>query len=280
MITGSGLCEVQKDFSDRVFDVGISEQHAITFAAGLSLTEMLPFCAIYSTFLQRGYDQVIHDIAIQKLPVRFLIDRAGFVGSDGPTHHGSFDIAMLMSLPSFVIMAPSCGLDLVKMINTMVKITDRPSAVRYPRSFIPENNVIITDELLEIGKGRFVKHGETLAILSFGTSLADVLEADIILKKNNINATVFDILFAKPIDEDAIIKIASNHSIIVSVEDGGFGGVGSAIAKILNEIKYPGSFRALHHSFDNFIAHSSILEQKQKSGIDAWGIVDCVLAIK
>ncbi len=277
MISGSGLSYLAKSFGDRVFDVGIAEQHAITFCAGLVANGMIAFCSIYSTFLQRSYDQIIHDVAIQNLPVRFLIDRAGFVGQDGVTHHGSFDISMLISLPNFVIMAPSGGLELNKMINTAININDQPSAIRYPKTVIPENTIDITNEVLEIGKGNFIKNGKQIAVLSFGDTLGCVIEADKILQNHNIDITIFDLRFAKPIDVKSITEIAQTHSIIISIEDGGFGGIGMAILETLNNIRYKGYFKALHHSCEKFIEHASIEEQKRQAGIDSKEIIDLIL---
>lgn len=274
MIAGSGLVQLREKFADRVFDVGIAEQHAVTFSAGLARAGMIPFCAIYSTFLQRGYDQVIHDVAIQKLPVRFLIDRAGFVGGDGATHHGSFDVSMLLAIPNFVVMAPSSGQELVQMINTCLAINDKPSAVRYPRDNI-DDNFIINDEIIEIGKGKIVCEGEKTAILSLGTCLKDAINA----AKKFDNITIFDLRFAKPIDRDAIIKIAKSHDKIISIEDGGFGGIGSVIAQILHQINYKGTFKSLHYSDEFFTEHADVSYQKSINKIDEQAIIDCLTII-
>ncbi|NBO24750.1 MAG: 1-deoxy-D-xylulose-5-phosphate synthase, partial [Chlamydiae bacterium] len=258
-------------------DVGIAEQHSVTFSAGLAAAGMIPFCAIYSTFLQRAYDQVIHDVAIQKLPVRFLIDRAGFVGNDGATHHGSFDISMLINLPNFVVMSPSSAQELELMINTLYSINDKPSAVRYPRESVADN-IIITDKILEIGKGKMINQGNDIAILSFGDCLKDVLLATQNLNKDNINPTIFDLRFAKPIDEDSIKEISLNHNAIICIEDGGSGGLCAAVLSFLNSINYRGIFQGLYHQ-DFFAEHMSREKQKMLNKIDHISIYEAVMKI-
>jgi 1-deoxy-D-xylulose-5-phosphate synthase len=222
-------------FPKRMFDVGIAEQHAVTFAAGLAAEGFKPFAAIYSTFLQRAYDQVVHDVAIQSLPVRFAIDRAGLVGADGPTHAGSFDITYLSTLPNFVVMAASDESELVKMISTSVDINDRPSAFRYPRGVGIGTELPSIDVKLEIGKGRVIQEGKKLAIINFGARLNECLNASMNLNKKGINITIADARFAKPLDENLIWQLATDHESIITIEEGSIGGFGSHVAKFLSE---------------------------------------------
>jgi 1-deoxy-D-xylulose-5-phosphate synthase len=235
MPSGTGLDIFGKRFPERTFDVGIAEQHAVTFAAGLAADGMKPFAAIYSTFLQRGYDQVVHDVAIQRLPVRFALDRAGLVGDDGPTHAGSFDIGYLGQLPGFVIMAPADEAELAHMISTAVEIDDRPSAFRYPRG--NGVGVAIPDlaEPLEIGRGRIVREGGAIAILSLGTRLTESLKAADLLAARGYSATVADARFAKPLDIDMILRLAREHEILITVEEGAMGGFGAFVLQALAE---------------------------------------------
>jgi 1-deoxy-D-xylulose-5-phosphate synthase len=233
MPSGTGLNLFEKKFPDRMFDVGIAEQHAVTFAAGLTTEGYKPFAAIYSTFLQRAYDQVVHDVALQSLPVRFAIDRAGLVGADGPTHAGSFDITYLATLPNFVVMAPSDEAELVKMINTSVQINDRPSAFRYPRGNGVGVELPNLDEVLEIGKGKIISEGKKVAILNLGTRLQQCLEAKEILSKKGINITIVDARFVKPLDEKLILEVASNHEVLITIEEGSIGGFGSHVSQLL-----------------------------------------------
>ena len=235
MPSGTGLDIFGEKFPKRMFDVGIAEQHAVTFAAGLATEGLKPYAAIYSTFLQRAYDQVVHDVAIQKLPVRFAIDRAGLVGADGPTHAGSFDITYLSTLPNFVVMAASNEAELVRMINTSVEINDRPSAFRYPRGTGLGVELPSIDEKLEIGKGKVFLEGKKLAIISFGARLNECLNAAENLKKKGINITVIDARFAKPLDENLIWQIATNHEAIITIEEGSIGGFGSHVSHFLSE---------------------------------------------
>jgi len=232
---GTGLDVFGKKFPKRMFDVGIAEQHAVTFAAGLATEGFKPYVAIYSTFLQRAYDQVVHDVAIQSLPVRFAIDRAGLVGADGPTHAGSFDITYLSTLPNFVVMAASDESELVKMINTSVDINDRPIAFRYPRGTAFGAELPSIDEKLVIGKGKIISEGKKLAILSFGTRLNECLIAYENLKKKGINITIVDARFAKPLDENLIWQIATDHEAIITIEEGSIGGFGSHVSNFLSE---------------------------------------------
>jgi 1-deoxy-D-xylulose-5-phosphate synthase len=233
MPSGTGLDLFGKRFPERTFDVGIAEQHAVTFAAGLAADGMRPFAAIYSTFLQRGYDQVVHDVAIQHLPVRFAMDRAGLVGADGPTHAGSFDIGYLGALPGFVIMAPSDEAELAAVIATACEIDDRPSAFRYPRG---DGIGVEIPELaapLEIGKGRVVREGTSVAILSLGTRLQASLKAAEMLSTRGVSVTVADARFAKPLDEDLILRLAREHEALITVEEGAAGGFGAFVLHLL-----------------------------------------------
>ena len=235
MPTGTGMDIFGKKFPDRMFDVGIAEQHAVTFAAGLATEGYKPFAAIYSTFLQRAYDQVVHDVAIQNLPVRFAIDRAGLVGADGPTHAGAFDITYLSTLPNFVVMGASDEAELVKMINTAVSIDDRPSAFRYPRGNGLGVELPAINEILEIGKGKIVKEGKKVAILSFGGRLQESLKAAEKLDAKGISTTVADARFAKPIDKKLIMDLCLNHEVLITIEEGSIGGFGSHVFQMLSE---------------------------------------------
>ncbi len=220
-------------FPERHFDVGIAEQHAVTFAAGLAADGMKPFCAIYSTFLQRGYDQVVHDVAIQKLPVRFALDRAGLVGADGATHAGSFDIGYLGALPGFVCMAPSDEADLARMVKTALEIDDGPSAIRYPRGEGIGVEIPTDLKALEIGKGRIIREGTTIAILSYGARMQEVLKAADMLSAQGLSVTVADARFAKPLDKDLVERLAKNHEVLVTIEEGATGGFGSFVLEHL-----------------------------------------------
>jgi 1-deoxy-D-xylulose-5-phosphate synthase len=232
---GTGVDIFQKAFPARSFDVGIAEQHGVTFAAGLATEGFKPFAAIYSTFLQRAYDQVVHDVAIQRLPVRFVLDRAGLVGADGPTHAGAFDVAYLGCLPGFVLMAAADEAELVHMVATQVAIDDRPSALRYPRGDgigvdMPEFGVA-----LEIGKGRIVREGTSIALLSLGTRLQECLKAADMLAAQGLSATVADARFAKPLDTDLVLRLAKEHEVLITVEEGAIGGFGAFVLQTLAE---------------------------------------------
>ena len=235
MPSGTGINIFQKQFPKRTFDVGIAEQHAVTFAAGLATEGYKPYAAIYSTFLQRAYDQVVHDVAIQSLPVRFAIDRAGLVGADGPTHAGSFDITYLATLPNFIVMAASDEAELVRMINTSVDINDRPCAFRYPRGNGIGIELPSIDEKLKIGKGRVVQEGTNVCILSLGTRLEECKIAAKELKNKGISTTIVDARFAKPLDEELIIRCAREHEMLITIEEGSIGGFGSHVANLLAE---------------------------------------------
>jgi 1-deoxy-D-xylulose-5-phosphate synthase len=235
MPTGTGLDLFAERFPKRTFDVGIAEQHAVTFAAGLAADGMKPFCAIYSTFLQRGYDQVVHDVAIQNLPVRFAMDRAGLVGADGPTHAGSFDIGYLGALPGMVLMAAADEAELCRMVATAVEIDDRPSAFRYPRGEGMGIDLPDPARPLEIGRGRVVREGTSIALLSLGTRLQECLAAADLLAARGISATVADARFAKPLDEDLILRLAREHEALITVEEGSIGGFGAFVLHLLAE---------------------------------------------
>ena len=235
MPDGTGLNLFAERFPRRCFDVGIAEQHAVTFSAGLAAAGLKPFCALYSTFLQRGYDQVVHDVAIQRLPVRFAIDRAGLVGADGATHAGAFDIAFLANLPGMVVMAAADEAELVHMVATAAAIDDRPSAFRYPRGEGVGVEMPERGQPLEIGKGRIVATGGRVAILSFGTRLSEVLKARESLSQRGLAPTVADARFAKPLDRDLILQLASDHEALITIEEGAIGGFGSHVAQLLAE---------------------------------------------
>jgi len=235
MPSGTGMDIFAKKFPDRMFDVGIAEQHAVTFAAGLATQGYKPFAAIYSTFLQRAYDQVVHDVAIQSLPVRFAIDRAGLVGADGPTHAGSFDITYLSTLPNFIVMAASDEAELIRMINTSVSINDKPSAFRYPRGNGVGVELPQINEILEIGKGKIIKEGKKVAILNFGGRLQECMKAANALDAKGISTTVADARFAKPLDQKLIMDLCINHEVLITIEEGSIGGFGSHVFHMLSE---------------------------------------------
>ncbi len=232
---GTGMDIFGKEFPKRMFDVGIAEQHAVTFAAGMATEGYKPYAAIYSTFLQRAYDQVVHDVAIQSLPVRFAIDRAGLVGADGSTHAGSFDITYLSTLPNFIVMAASDEAELVKMINTSVDIDDRPCAIRYPRGVGVGVELPSIEEKIQIGKGRIIQNGSQVCLLSLGTRLEECKLAAEHLKQKGVSTTIVDARFAKPLDEELIIKCAREHEILFSIEEGSIGGFGSHVKNLLAE---------------------------------------------
>ena len=232
---GTGMDIFAKEFPKRMFDVGIAEQHAVTFSAGLATEGFKPYAAIYSTFLQRAYDQVVHDVAIQSLPVRFAIDRAGLVGADGSTHAGSFDITYLSTLPNFIVMAASDEAELVKMINTSVDINDKPSAIRYPRGSGIGLDLPSIDEKIAIGKGRIIREGNQICILSLGTRLEECKIAAEDLKSKGFSTTIVDARFAKPLDQELILKCAREHEIMITIEEGSIGGFGSHVKNLLAE---------------------------------------------
>jgi len=279
MPSGTGLESFMKKYPSRTFDVGIAEQHAVTFAAGLACEGMKPFAAIYSTFLQRAYDQVVHDVAIQSLPVRFAIDRAGLVGADGPTHAGSFDITYLSTLPNFVVMAASDEAELVKMINTSTDINDRPCAFRYPRGNGIGVDLPSIDEKLKIGKGRIVQEGKKIAILNFGARLNETLKASEILEKKGIKPTIIDARFAKPLDENLIWQVANDHELLLTLEEGSIGGFGSHISQFLSDRNLLDNnlkFRSMIFP-DKFIDQDKPEEMYKIAGMDSISIVEKIL---
>ncbi len=275
MPSGTGVDLFEKEFPKRTFDVGIAEQHAVTFAGGLATEGFKPFCAIYSTFLQRAYDQVVHDIAIQKLPVRFALDRAGLVGADGPTHAGAFDVAYLGCLPGFVLMAAADEADLVHMVATQVAIDDRPSALRYPRGEgrgvpMPEEGIP-----LEIGKGRILREGHKVALFSYGARLGECLKAADELAALGLSTTVADARFAKPLDTDLLLRLAREHEVLVTIEEGAIGGFGSQVLQTLADhgvLDTGLKVRAMVLP-DVFIDQDTPAAMYAKAGLDARGIV-------
>ena len=273
---GTGVDIFGKAFPDRTFDVGIAEQHAVTFAAGLATQGYKPFVAIYSTFLQRAYDQVVHDVAIQQLPVRFIMDRAGLVGADGPTHAGSFDLAYLGCLPQFVIMAAADEAELVHMVATAATIDDRPSALRYPRGDGVGIELPTAGVPLEIGRGRIITQGTTVALLSLGTRLAECTKAAEALAAHGISTTVADARFAKPLDTDLVLRLAREHELLVTVEEGAIGGFGAHVMQFLSEVGALDRTNFKIRSMilpDVFIDHDSPPVMYAKAGLDANGIV-------
>jgi len=274
MPSGTGMDRFGEKFPSRMFDVGIAEQHAVTFAGGLATEGYKPYAAIYSTFLQRAYDQVVHDIAIQSLPVRFAIDRAGLVGADGPTHAGSFDITYLSTLPNFIVMAASDEAELVRMINTSVDINEKPSAFRYPRGNGIGAILPSLDEKIDIGKGRIIKEGKKLALINFGARLQECLIAQENLSKKGVNITIIDARFCKPLDESLIWQVATDHEAIITIEEGSIGGFGSHVGQFLaeknlldNNLKYRSMILP-----DRFIEHDKPELMYGYAGLDAKSI--------
>lgn len=281
MPDGTGLSLMAERYPSRCFDVGIAEQHGVTFSAALAAGGMKPFCALYSTFLQRGYDQVVHDVAVQRLPVRFAIDRAGLVGADGPTHAGSFDIAFLANLPGFVIMAPSDEAELLHMITTAASIDDGPSAVRYPRGAGIGVDMPERGEVLEIGKGRIIRDGSRVAILSLGTRLGEVEKAADALSAKGIRPTIADARFAKPLDRDMILELARSHDALITIEEGAVGGFGSHVAQLLADegVFDTGlKFRSMTLP-DTFVDHADMAAMYQVAGLAAADIESKVLDV-
>jgi 1-deoxy-D-xylulose-5-phosphate synthase len=280
MPSGTSLDKFAERFPERCFDVGIAEQHGVTFAAGLACEGFKPFAAIYSTFLQRGYDQVVHDVAIQKLPVRFAIDRAGLVGADGATHAGSYDVAYLSCLPGFVVMAAADELELMHMVATAAQIDDRPSAFRYPRGEGVGIELPVRGTPLEIGKGRILREGTKIAILNFGTRLAECLVAAEDLAAKGLSTTVADARFAKPLDTDLVHRLAREHEVLITIEEGSIGGFAS---QVLQDLATAG---LLDHGLkvrpmilpDVFIDQASPARQYAQAGLDTPAIVSTALA--
>ena len=281
MPDGTGLNLFAERFPRRCFDVGIAEQHAVTFSAGLAAGGLKPFCAIYSTFLQRGYDQVVHDVAIQRLPVRFAIDRAGLVGADGATHAGAYDVAFLANLPGMVVMAAADEAELVHMVATAAALDDRPSAFRYPRGEGVGVDMPETGTPLEIGRGRIIAEGGRVAILSFGTRLAEVLKAREALATRGLAPTVADARFAKPLDRELILRLAREHEALICVEEGAIGGFGSHVAQLLADkgvFDRGFKFRAMVLP-DTFIDHASAEDMYATAGMNAQQIEAKVLEV-
>ncbi|MFT4742135.1 MAG: 1-deoxy-D-xylulose-5-phosphate synthase [Yoonia sp.] len=281
MPDGTGLNKFMERYASRCFDVGIAEQHAVTFSAGLAAGGMRPFCTLYSTFLQRGYDQVVHDVAIQRLPVRFAIDRAGLVGADGATHAGAFDIAFLANLPGFVVMAAADEAELVRMVATAAAYDDGPIAFRFPRGEGVGVEMPADPELLEIGKGRMIRDGARVAILSFGTRLQEVEAACEALAAKGITPTIADARFAKPLDRDMILAMAADHEALITVEEGAIGGFGSHVAQLLAEegvFDHGLKFRSMVLP-DTFIDQSSPRDMYATAGLNADDIAAKVLDV-
>ncbi|HYB05945.1 MAG TPA: 1-deoxy-D-xylulose-5-phosphate synthase [Methyloceanibacter sp.] len=280
MPSGTGLDRFAEVFPKRSFDVGIAEQHAVTFAAGLAVEGFKPFAAIYSTFLQRAYDQVVHDVAVQTLPVRFAIDRAGFVGADGPTHAGAFDVAYLSCLPGFIVMAASDEVELMHMVATAAAIDDRPSAFRYPRgegtgAVLPKRGAV-----LPLGRGRILREGSAVAFLSFGARLGEALRASEQLAGFGLSTTVADARFAKPLDEELVRQLACHHEVLITIEEGATGGFGSQVLHYLagaGLLDQGLKIRSLTMP-DSFIEHDKPQVMYEKAGLNAPGIVAAVFA--
>ena len=282
MPDGTGLNLMAERYPSRCFDVGIAEQHGVTFAAALAAGGMRPFCAIYSTFLQRGYDQVVHDVALQNLPVRFAIDRAGLVGADGATHAGSFDIAYMANLPNMVVMAAADEAELTHMVATAAAYDDGPIAFRYPRGEGQGVDIPDQPQVLEIGKGRIIQTGSRVAILSFGTRLGQVQQAAEMLLSHDITPTIADARFAKPLDRDMILDLAANHDALITIEEGAVGGFGSHVLQLLidNGVLDHGRLRVRTMQLpDTYIDHASPDDMYAQAGLDADAIVAQVLGL-
>ncbi|WIV50700.1 1-deoxy-D-xylulose-5-phosphate synthase [Marivivens sp. LCG002] len=281
MPDGTGLARFMERYTSRCFDVGIAEQHAVTFSAGLAAGGLRPFCAIYSTFLQRGYDQVVHDVAIQRLPVRFAIDRAGLVGADGATHAGSFDIGFMANLPGMVVMAAADEAELARMVVTAARHDEGPIAFRFPRGEGVGVDIPADAEPLEIGKGRIVREGKGVAILSFGTRLQEVEIACEALGAKGITPTVADARFAKPLDRDMILRLAAEHDALITIEEGAVGGFGSHVAQLLSDegvFDQGLKFRSMVLP-DTFIDHASPADMYAEAKLDAASIEAKVLDV-
>lgn len=280
MPAGTGLDRFAKRFPDRCFDVGIAEQHAVTFAAGMATEGMSPFCAIYSTFLQRAYDQVVHDVALQNLPVRFAIDRAGLVGADGATHAGSFDLSYLCCLPGFVIMAPADEAELMHMVATSATIGDRPSAIRYPRGEGTGIALPVRGKLLDVGRARIMQEGSSVAIMSLGTRLADSLKAATALAARGLTTTIVDARFAKPFDSALVEQLARHHEVLITIEEASIGGFG---ASVMHHLAWAGlldsglKFRPMTLP-DRFIDHNTPTVQVLDAGLSSTDIVGVALS--
>ena len=278
MISGSSLHFMQKRFPDRVFDVGIAEQHAITFSAGLAAGGMRPFCCIYSTFLQRGYDQLIHDVALQNLPVIFAVDRSGIVGEDGPTHHGVFDIAFLQTIPNLIIISPRNENELVRAVNTAVTYESSPFVIRFPRGRASAKVNLGYNKILEIGKAECLKQGKNICIISHGTIAS---ECTLAIDKlgNRFDIAHYDFKFLKPLDIETINLIASRYNKIIIAEEGQkIGGLASTIALLMNEAGYGGQIRSISID-DTFTTHGSIQELFEMSHLNADSIAEVIIEL-
>jgi 1-deoxy-D-xylulose-5-phosphate synthase len=280
MPSGTGLDLFAEAFPSRTFDVGIAEQHAVTFAAGMATEGYKPFCAIYSTFMQRAYDQIVHDVAIQNLPVRFALDRAGLVGADGATHAGSFDVAYLACLPNMVVMAAADEAELVHMVATAAAHDSGPIALRYPRGEGVGVEMPERGEVLEIGKGRLIRQGKTVAILSLGTRLSEALRAAEELEAQGLSTTVADARFAKPLDRDLVLKLARDHEVLITIEEGSTGGFGAMVLHLLaSEGALDGGLKIRTLTLpDVFQDHDKPERMYAEAGLDAKGIVSTVRA--
>lgn len=282
MPSGTGINIFADKFPDRTFDVGIAEQHAVTFAAGLATQGIKPFVAIYSTFMQRAYDQLIHDVAIQHLPVRFILDRAGLVGADGPTHAGSFDLSYLMCIPGLIIMAPADEAELASMVATSHSIDDLPSVIRYPRGEGTGAAIPANLETLPLGKARLIQQGSRVAIFSLGTRLEEVKKASEELEKFGIKPTIADARFAKPIDEDMLYKLANEHELLITIEEGSVGGFGSWVSKLLEDNGYLDSGKLKFRSMtlpDEFIEHGNAYNMYESASLNSNSIVETVQSL-
>jgi len=279
MPSGTGLDLFAKIHPKRMFDVGIAEQHAVTFASGLATEGLKPFCAIYSTFLQRGYDQIVHDVSVQNLPVRFAIDRAGFVGADGPTHSGSFDTVFLSSLPGFVVMAPSDNLELMHMVRTAAAYDDGPISFRYPRGSGEGQDLPHRGDILEIGRGRIMREGTKIALVSFGTRLSQALSAAEELEAQGLSTTVMDARFAKPLDGDLLRRLAIGHEVMVTIEEGSGNGFGAQVLQWLerNNLLYGLKIRTLTLP-DVYLNHGEQDKVMAQIGLDKAGIIRAVFS--
>jgi 1-deoxy-D-xylulose-5-phosphate synthase len=276
MPSGTGLNIMANELPERVFDVGIAEQHGVTFAAGLAAGGMKPFCAIYSTFLQRAYDQIVHDVALQNLPVRFAIDRAGLVGADGATHAGVFDISYMSNIPNMTVMAAADEAELVHMVRTAVEFDEGPIAFRYPRGNGIGIQLPQRGEILQIGKGRIIQEGIDLAIVSFGAHMNLVKDAEVALAKMGVSVTIADARFAKPLDIELINQLMENHSCMLTVEQGSMGGFGSIVLQHINKNKSINKNLLFDSMFvvDRFIDQADVNSMYEDAGLGINNIID------
>ena len=273
--SGTGLDKFKELYPKRFFDVGIAEQHAVTFSAGLAIEGLKPFAAIYSTFLQRAYDQIIHDIAIQNLPVRFAIDRAGLVGADGPTHAGSFDLTYLSILPNFVVMAASNEVELARMVKTAADYSLGPISFRYPRGNVFGLDMPTEIESLEIGKGKIIRQGEKIALLNLGTRIEEVKNASDTLEAMGLSCTIADARFAKPLDKDLIRDLSKNHELMITIEEGSSGGFGAHVLMFLADEGILDNGFKIRNLYlpDTFIQHGDVNDMYAQAGLNSENIV-------